>query len=211
MLIGIRGSSGSGKSHIGHRLVAEYKLPGPEGDIYWPPNVPPIGLKTKPKLIGHRLRNGLVVLGAYKPGVACGGLEAVAGRIDVEFDLLLRAARRFDHVFFESLTISRGSPRHTVDFARSVEVEGLHSRPLVLPTLDTPADLCRDRIYQRRAASGKRFTRPLNEVKTVYEAHRTCHRSRERLLAAGLDTPLLDHERGVEAVVEMFRSGGWSA
>src|SRR5580704_8355492 len=122
-VITIRGTLGAGKSTCVQRIIQHF---GEEAKIY-------DYLNGKQRLIGHRLKGNIVVLGPYTS--ACGGVDRLfwQGRkvADYLVNLILTESKD-NHVVFESLATSQW-------FDRLIEID--RQRELIAIQLTTSLDV----------------------------------------------------------------------
>jgi len=154
MIFNIRGTNGSGKSHIVHRLLKKYDHETIlEGE----------------KVIGYYLPDlDLHVVGAYQ--TVCGGCDRIADQDRVE-----ELVREFTcgHVLFEGLLVSHTFQR----WADLFEELGVETHVLFL---DTPMEECIERVKQRRLAQGnEKPYDPKNLIKDWHCARRVAARFTE--------------------------------
>lgn len=198
MILNLRGPSGSGKSYPGFQLK----------DLYGPPeevrSLKYFGRK-KPKLIAQILPGGLCLAGRYtmKKSTRTGGI-GYSGGVDGFYPMeelngmIQDLCDEYPHVLFESLMIS-GTHQRWEDFGKKNEALG---RRVVFGTLDTPIELCLERIQSRNGGV------PIKEESVV--RHRAqVHKCAAKFHAAGLESYTLDHTRSLEQVEGLFRSDGW--
>lgn len=191
MILNLRGTSGSGKSYVGHALLEEF----PHEEIYeegW--------LKSgKPKLIGYRLPGNLVILGSYR--AAGGGLDCFFGNDRSKaLSLIEKWIPRGHHLYFEALVLSTMVPR----FIEMLERTPVPRDEFVFAFLDTPLDICIKRIYQRNGG------KPIKEY-AVRGHHRQVKNVERRLREDhGRRTETVGFTRAYEQVKELLRSGGWN-
>ena len=185
MITNLRGTSGSGKSTVGHYLVDTYK--GEE--IYedgWN--------KTKPRLVGYKLPGGLTVLGSYR--AAGGGADTFSPRDQLP-QLIRNHAEQAEHIFFEALVISSTVPKY-VDLADELKF----TNPFVFAFLDTPVDLCIQNVYTRNGG------KPIKED-NIRGHHRYMTRVAQRLRDAHQSVVAIDHTDAFAQVEQLMRNGGW--
>src|SRR5690349_20566073 len=145
-IINIRGTSGSGKSHLVRDVFYCYDS--------WEPRF--IAGRKQPLYYSCGRTDGppLCVIGHYES--ACGGADTISkelefdGRkwrsgIELVFYLVDRAAERGEDVIFEGLIISS-------DVVRTVELKRHHT--LLVIGLTTPLPACLESIQARRNARG---------------------------------------------------------
>lgn len=203
MIVQLRGSGGSGKSYVGHRLVKDY--PGEE--LHWPVDGVFNRNKNKPKLVGHILPGGLFVIGPYRDRrdgtEGCGGADNIYGGPKVQMAFVTRAAKKFPFIFWESLMASMTAIKNYPDFMAGLD------QPIVFPTLDTPAEECEKQMFRRNGGFSKGGTKPINTAHTIYYSSKRVFELRKAMIEIGLDVPLIDHNHATEAVVKIFQDAGW--
>jgi hypothetical protein len=80
----------------------------------------------------------------------------------------------------------------------------LRENGAVFAFLDTPWDVCLDRVLKRREAAGNE--KPFDPDKTMRTAYEQCHRSYELLTeAGGYDVRWLDWQDPVTAVISYLK------
>jgi hypothetical protein len=150
VIVNPRGTSGSGKTELVRRILADYGRGSGEdmGPIHREGRARPIGYRLQHPLDGRPL----AVLGYYGAG-ACGGCDTIPirdGGLEEVFRLAgLLAGGGFD-VLLEGLFLS-GEHR------RSAELASRHALHVLL--LDTPVERCVGNLAARRRA--RRAVRPL--------------------------------------------------
>lgn len=165
MIINIRGTNASGKSSVVKSLI-EAKGGSP--------------LYAGKKVIGYQLQGQTMVVGRYE--TACGGVDAsFSKKGDTErVEQIIRdwAGEGF-HVVFESILIS------TV-YSRWLKLSQDFAGEYVWAFMDTPLDLCFDRVYERNG--GKPIKRDLLESK-----YNTCRKHVKKAAEDGQRVVMLDH------------------
>jgi predicted kinase len=193
MIINIRGTSGSGKSTVVRGLMAKFPVINKMGDSKKPEgyeclnSIHPDGAFTV-----SSERRALYVVGRYES--VCGGCDTIrtpdeiANRIRNYIANAPLRASQFDLVF-EGLLISR-----TFDRYRLLALE-FAPQKYVWAFLDTPLEICLERVAQRRAEKG--VLKPLNPANTTDTWKRNVHLYTQAK-QAGLDARWLDHKNAVE-------------
>lgn len=198
MIVNLRGCSGAGKSYPGFRLLREFGPPVEEVKTteYFG--------RQRPKLVAQVLPGGLCLAGRYtmKKSTRTGGV-GYSGGVDgfYPMDELQRLiedlAARYEHVLVESLLIS-GTYQRWLDF--SLEHGGPEGTTFA--TLDTPLELCLERVQQRNGG------KPVKEDQI--ERHRKqVLRCASKFTAAGARSLMIDHTRSYEQVRDLFFEAGW--
>lgn len=187
MIVNVRGTSGSGKTELVRRVMSAYTT------------LEHIGPVKKPD--GYVLtmsgRPDLYVVGSYQN--VCGGCDGIKTQDEI-CDRVRRWAPQ-GNVLLEGLLMSHLFSRYA-DLAREL-------RPInrmVFAFLDTPLELCLDRVRRRReerAAAAGREAGPLNPKNTETK-WRDCRRCHQKFKDTGLDARWVSHLDGVEQVLELL-------
>jgi hypothetical protein len=185
-IINIRGCNGSGKTTIVRRFLE--RLPavplGPRADR-------PLGYAVTASAWG--IAAPVYVVGSYQN--ACGGTDGI--KTQEEIVDRVRRAHACGHVLVEGLLMSKSSDGGTC-------APALRELGAVFAFLDTPWQVCLQRVLARRAEAGN--TKPFDPDKTMRSAYEQCHRSHELLTAAGgYDVRWLDHTDAVGGVVSWLK------
>ncbi len=185
VIVSLRGTHGSGKSTIVTSVMKRFG------------SAPTLAEgKKKPtgyfvNLPGKRL---LYVVGPYE--TACGGCDAIQPYADI-WPRIQRAAEEGHHVLFEGALVSSSYG----NIGRALEAYG---RSAVFAFLDTPLEVCLERIKQRRAARGN--FEPLNPANTEFK-FRSVARSRQTIEGLGQRCVTLHYRRAVSEVLALFAAG----
>jgi cytidylate kinase len=200
MVINVRGTSGSGKSTIVRGIM--------EKGI-----VVPIGAEKRPdgyivQILG-RERN-LYVVGPYL--TACGGCDAIATQDEI-CDRI-RAYATLGDVLLEGLLMANIFGRYAA-IDRELNEKGVHC---IWGFLDTPLEVCIERVKGRRAERGKNLnefnpentTRKHVDTVDAYQKFLRGDAKTWKLTAkygytgppVKLDARMIDHTRAVEQVFE---------
>jgi len=132
MIVNIRGTSGSGKSHIIRAIMDQY---GGKDSFE------PVMLEDRKKPFGYySTSGGLFIPGHYES--QCGGCDTIHGQ-DTIFNLVRSWAERGANVLFEGLLVSE-EVRRTVELARS------YNRGFHVLAIDHPIEECLASINVRR-------------------------------------------------------------
>lgn len=195
----MRGTHGSGKTTVSRRLRLEH----PHDELMGPEIVRPDGtLKRWKKPIAFDLH------GMHLCGRAKSGMDGILPQEIIED--LLRHYAPLGHVVWENVLVSANIGR----WGRLAhELEPVNHAVWVF--LTTPADLCIERVYQRReeaAAEGFKHRQSSGKIKedVLRAHHRRTRRAAARAVAEGIDVRWLDHERAYELVHDMLIHHGWN-
>lgn len=187
MIINIRGTHGSGKSTIVRTLLEQFKAT-------------PEGTDEKGKILGYKFRLPLLykkrdcfVVGSYKN--ACGGCDGIQPYSLIWPRVVEYAAR--GHVLFEGALVSSSYGNIGRDSA-------IYGDQFVFAFLDTPIEVCLERIQKRREARGN--TNPVDPRNTVskYESvQRSIPKIRDEF---GRRMIILNHLDPIPQLLEILRS-----
>jgi adenylate kinase family enzyme len=184
MIINPRGTSGSGKTTIVRGLMDKAT------------NIRPIGGTVK-KPYAYELsgfRRPLFIIGGYEN--VCGGCDGIPTQ-DAICHRVRKCAAEGD-VIFEGLLISHLFGRYQA-LDRELTSNGHH---YIWAFLDTPLELCLERVIARREASG-RARGPFNPKNTTQKWH-DMRRVFKKCEASKLDARWLSHETATEDVYKML-------
>lgn len=197
MIVNVRGSSGAGKSYIGHELLRLFPV---EEELWVPVGSEFNKNKTKEKTIGYLLPGDLVVLGRYN--ATCGGVEGMP-TAKTERNLVYWAATRYRHVYFEGLFLSL-SYGPWVKLHERLKDENVKALPFQVLVLNTPMAVCETRVIERSART--QLNRDATIVKNWNRIHKNVKPGLER---GGIDCRYIEWTHSVEAVIDWFHYGGW--
>ena len=209
MIINIRGTNGSGKTHLARQLIGADAQPV---DLVWYDAPTKKAPDRKLSVEGWGQPDEFFAVGSYKQG--CGGMDTIPS-FDLQQQAVLRAAR------WEGLAghaprdiVCEGVLASTVagswlEFFTKLQstwkgVDPAHYRVLVA-YLDTPLELCLERITARQiAAKGE-----AREIKTDLVANkiRAIEATREKFKAAGIMTVTLRHGSALSDLQEALHYG----
>lgn len=186
MILSLRGTSGSGKS-TAVRAILDM---GPTAVVEEVKRV----RGARPLVYRVDAEVPLFVFGSY--ATVCGGVDTIQDYKTVVPQLLDRYAPR-GHVLFEGLLLS-GTYGSTGAKMAELAVRG-HEAVCVF--LDTPLEVCLQRVQARRAARGD--DRPLNPKNTTSK-HNQIVGALRRLQEHGLRVVTIDHRRAAEQLLELL-------
>lgn len=180
MVIDIRGTHGSGKSHIIRKLMSYYT---------WKPFMGE-GRATKkgPVKIRHLgfecKQMNAIVLGNYAEGVPSGGCDNIQDPEEV-----VRRVKLFNtthkYVFMEGILVS-----HT--FARYSEL-AFELGDYWFCFLNTPLEVCIERVKSRNANSASTNIRPFNDLNIRKDYRQIYEVVRNKCIAAGHKVVVLNY------------------
>lgn len=185
-IVNIRGCNGSGKTTIVRRFLDRL----PATPLGGKPEKP-AGYCVSAEAWGLRLP--VYVVGSYEN--TCGGTDGIKTQEEI-VDRVQRA-HAHGHVLVEGLLMSKSSDGGTT-------APALRAMGAIFAFLDTPWEVCLQRVLARRAEAGN--DKPFDPEKTMRAAYQQCHRSAELLTAAGgYDVRWLDHTNAVGDVVHYLK------
>lgn len=171
-VINIRGSNGSGKSTLMRKFMAE--MGKRTGRIAWDGRVAGYRFKYQQRTV--------FVVGKYE--TACGGLDAsfsYPNAADDVCEIIRELAQHGDVIAEGVIAISSYGVKRMIQLATDLAAQGHH---LVLATLDTPENVCIERVKIRRTARGN--TKPFNPA-NLRSKFKAIHKDHDRLVGAGID------------------------
>jgi len=176
----IRSTNGGGKSTAVRTLMGQFGFE-------------PIMVPTTGKAIAYALKSvpDTYILGRYE--TACGGADTISS-FTVLRGLIAHFAAK-GHVIFE------GSLFSTVFKGANTIAASLPEHQFLFGRLDTPVEVCIQRVLQRRAEAGN--LDPF-DPSGVIEKHKAVLASTERLAAAGWNVQVLPFEGAVAAIVRLL-------
>lgn len=182
MIITLRATSGGGKSTIVFTLLDKF----PHEEIK----------NEKGKVVGYKVEAGLnkpiYIVGPYR--TKCGGTDALPKQ-QLIADMAIQYHNLGGHVIMEGLLLSGGGPKAEVTVRVTETGDYCHA------FLDTPLEVCLDRVRARRAAKGN--DKPLNTANTEMKFDQ-CVSTFKTLRAEGYKVALIDHTRSYEQVMEIL-------
>jgi len=176
MLIKLHGTSGSGKSTVARFLMAQ-GLTIPEAKAY--------------RVDMLQLEKPLFILGTYN--TQCGGCDTLTALEQI--DLIHKYAPR-GHVFYEGLLGSEY-------YGKLGEASERYGRDHVFAFLDTPIELCIERVKARRLAKGN--LKPLNEDNTRNRIYKIAS-LRSKLIRTGRNVVDIDHHQANIQIFDLFKA-----
>ena len=154
MIINIRGTNGSGKTHLARQLIGENATPV---DLVTYPSP----TKRDPNRVKHvegwGVPNNFLAVGSYRQG--CGGMDTIPS-----FDLQQQAVRVAEEWRKGGKPMAGDGPEYVVcegvlastvagswlEFFSNMKIGGTD---ILIAYLDTPLELCLERIRQRQIAA----------------------------------------------------------
>lgn len=183
--INLRGTSGSGKSYAVVKLIKAL-------------NGRPLRSAKDGKILGYELDDGVFVLGSYEN--ECGGCDAIRTQDEV-CRLVEKYTKRYRLVVFEGVIVGLIFQRY-IDLSRRVG-------GIVWAYIDTPYEMCLDRILMRRHARGdlsvlSDFGSNSGHTKAKFDS---LLRQRPKVIEAGENVVVLDHRRAPEQLLSLVQKG----
>jgi hypothetical protein len=200
MIINIRGSSCSGKSTNLYRLLSEYPSVEVWERVGWN--------KKKPRQVGHLLAGGLFIVGPYTSSAKTGGMDMLMpGKTELVTLWLERNCAIYPHVVFESMMASLAIGRYH-ELRRRLDQRLGVTNSITFAFLDTPLEVCRERIRTRNGGRGP-TGKGINEEATVDHQWNRVRQIRTKLEEKGERCETLPWEASYETFLAMLMAGGW--
>ncbi len=184
-IVSLRGTSGSGKSTVAFKLFEAF----PREELF----------DIQGKIAGYKVdassagvKAPIFVLGKYT--TACGGCDSIPTQ-QLAADMAVGFHRK-GHVLMEGLLASAAGPKGAV--TATIQETG----EAVFAVLDTPVELCLDRVRARRKARGDE--RPLNE-KNTRDKYTQSRSTAKTLHGLGYDVRSIDHQNAFSEVLAIFQ------
>jgi len=184
-IVSLRGTSGSGKSTVAFTLLKNH----PYEEI--------IGVDNKVKgciidASASGVKATITLIGPYK--TVCGGCDGVPTQQEAA-DRAVHYHQK-GHVLMEGLLASAAGPKGAV--TATIHETG----DAVFAIMDTPVDVCIERVKARRAARGdEREFNPKNTKDKWVQTMSTA----KALHTLGYDVRAIDHNNAYEEVMNIFR------
>jgi hypothetical protein len=181
----LRGTHGSGKSHLVHTLLRRYG------------NRPILGEAASPRreVLGHYAhRLGLAVVGPYTK--VCGGCDAVRTQDEVCRRVRL-FSQEYPRVMLEGILVAHTYSRYLA-LARELG-------DYTFLFLDTPLEVCIARVKARRLDRGN--TKPLDPRNVIRDHERVHNVLPGAFREAGLRVVTLDWQNATGQALEVIRNG----
>ena len=182
MIISLRGTNGSGKSHLVFQLMKRFKTT-------------PIGKDKTGKPMHYRLDlsrgEQLYVVGPYTS--ACGGCDTIQPYDDI-WPMVEEVIPK-GHVLFEGSIVSSG-------YGRIGEATEDYGDSVVFVFLDTPVEKCVQNVVNRRLARGNE--KPF-DPKNVYQKYRAVELSVNNIANKhGRQIFILNHKKAVSQLLGLI-------
>lgn len=184
MIINIRGTSGSGKTYTVRSFMESC---GAESLIH----------NNDGKVVAHLVHFQMIpvyIIGSYMN--VCGGCDVIPTQNMV--CSLVRHFSQFGHVMFEGLIASHLYARYVALWKELTS----YDIPFVFAYMDTPLEICIERVKQRRLDRGD--TRKFSITNTVNH-HTSTFNTKRKFEKVGIDTVMIEHkEDPVAQIVKLL-------
>jgi hypothetical protein len=213
MIYQLRGTCASGKSTVVRQFLETYGAERRE--IVVEPDHPFSHPRAKGKegnrpktWIGYELPGELVVLGKYEKANV--GFEG--NNQDWSRDVVAACARAYRHVVFEGYYMSQAS-NVWLPILEALNEEGARALPFVVKTMNTPFEVCMDRVVARTPE--RQLTKPTNMDVQRQHYEQLHGRVMKKLKGWADNRGLLraewvDYESAYDDLVRELRSDGWA-
>lgn len=192
-VLDIRGTHGSGKSHIVRELI---KMSPPWEPVMGVGRVQPKG-PTKERILGLGCKEwNVAVVGQYREGFATGGCDGIKEPAEIVKRLLF-LSRRFRYVILEGVLVA-----HTYERYHDVARENPHLEYHFL-FLDTPLELCLKRVRERNANSPRKVP-GFRDLHVLKDHEQIGGNVRRKLEKAGHLVETLSHTNPMPRILELL-------
>ncbi len=178
-IITIRGTNGSGKSWLVRQLMDRY-----------PFNIVEVNPKNGFPIVYHNSSLNMFILGDYRSHLNAPGCDVMSTTV-VEILANLQRLNQTGHVVFEGVTTAATYGRYA-DLAKQ-----LPSGAFIWCFIDTPLDICIQRIYSRNGG------KPIKEHK-VAAMIRQISTQPGKAKAEGWPVYMIDHQKAWGSFMEML-------
>lgn len=188
MILDIRGTHGSGKSYIAHQLLSY----GCEEIVGYNE------YKKKETILGYSVPSlDLAVVGKYE--TQCGGCDGVGSSDEVCRRVRLFAST-YKHTVLEGILVA-----HTFDrYNRLAQEMKEAGHTYLFAFLDTPLEVCIDRVKARRKAKGN--DKELNPNNIIRDHHNIYTVVRGKMIKAGRAVTDIFYHDPMTQVLELLNS-----
>lgn len=184
MIINIRGTNGSGKTTLARSLITPEAQPV---DLVWYDNPSKRDPERRSAVEGWGTPGGFLAVGKYSTG--CGGMDTIK-TFDLQQEAVVKAHQLPSppaHVICEGVLASTVAGSW-LEFFKQQEAQG---RRVLVAYLDTPLELCLERIRERQRATD-RGEREIKED-LVADKIKSIKATRSKMEFGGISTVLLRH------------------
>lgn len=200
MILNIRGSSCSGKSTNVYNLLRDFPSSEVWEKVGWN--------KVKPRQVGHLLPGGLFVVGPYASTAKTGGMDMLMpGKTELVTLWLERNCVRYPFVIFESMMASLAIGRYH-ELRKRLDREMGVANSVQFAFMDTPMEVCRERIMSRNGGRGPTGKGINDEATVVHQWHRI-QQIKGRLLELKETCYTLDWQNSYAQVLGLLYQAGW--
>jgi len=197
VIINIRGTNGSGKTTLARTLLHPNAAPV---DLVWYDDPTKKDPKRRSSVEGWGFPGHFLAVGSYRQG--CGGMDTIPS-FELQQKAVLRAATDLPsppkHVVCEGVLAS------TVAGSWLNFFSGFNRGEVLVAYLDTPLELCLERIKGRQEKAGK--VRDI-KVDLVKDKIKAILATRAKFEAAGIATVLLRHDRAQQDLMNTLEEMG---
>jgi len=193
MIINIRGTNGSGKTTLARSLITPEAQPV---DLIWHHNPTKREPNRKSPIEGWGVPGGFLAVGKYSTG--CGGMDTIK-TFDLQQEAVTaacvweKAGEAPRHVICEGVLASTVAGSWVKFFDLMARGPVYAPVKTLVAYLDTPLELCLERIRERQRATD-RGEREI-KVELVRDKIKAIAATRAKMEAAGIATVLLRHDR----------------
>jgi hypothetical protein len=150
----------------------------------------------------------LFIVGPYASTAKTGGMDMLMpGKTELVTSWLERNCAIYSHTCFESMMASLAIGRYH-ELRKRLDVTLGVQNSITFAFLDTPLEVCRERILSRNDGKGP-TGKGINEEATVDHQWKRVRQIRERFVEKGERCETLPYESSYEVMIALLMSGGW--
>jgi cytidylate kinase len=184
IVINVRGTSGSGKTFLIRSVMEEFGIRSR------------MLRKDTKKIAGYVLNKDIYILGSYE--TECGGADSIKTLDEVD-SRVRKASEKYNTVLFEGMLVSDVYGRYEA-LSKSLPPRAL----FVWGILDTPLDVCIERVVERRMRKGVNL-KEFDPKKHTIPRFDKVVRGKDKAINAGQLVVLLDHKDVTNQVLRIIK------
>lgn len=195
----LRGTHGSGKSHVMHSLLAQFAHSVTRIEVMKPSGAyRHIGydftLGSPPKAVEHQKK--VFILGSYER--VCGGCDGIKTQDEI-CDLVRLYSKVYDAVLLEGILVAHNFSR----YAKLADEVGRRGCQYNFLFFDTPLKKCIQRVEERRQKAGN--DKPLDPKNVIKDWHCIHQKLPLKFKRAGYNVITIPWQEPVSSVIRLIK------